>query len=108
MRRRSLTFAILAALFLAAPALAQDLPPAKQGRASPPNFYGLTPQYLLCMGTKHDGRPAEIARTPWEGGAVPADACPPETDIFQAYTIKAISGIGRTTGSSHAATGGHD
>ena len=106
MRRGSL---VLAALFLAAPALAQDLPLHKQDSTpSPANLDGLAPKEIICMETRSDGRPEEISRTKWEGGAVPADACPPGSDPFQAYTLQAMTNIGRPLAPSHSEAGGTD
>ena len=68
---RSTPFLALA-VFLAAPALAQpDAAPALA------NFHGLTPTEIICMATGEDGQPEEVSSTPWEGGEIAADACPP-------------------------------
>jgi hypothetical protein len=94
-----------AALVLTAPALAQNLPPAQQGLApAPANFYGLAPTEIICMATRADGSREEIASMKWEGGAVPAGACPPDATRLQSYTAESIS----TTDKSATKAGGND
>ena len=108
MRRGKLIFFImlLAALFLAAPALAQE--PARRPLSLPmASIDGMTPEAIICMEARQDGSRAEVARTPWNGGAMPADACPPETDLFQAYILKAWPGIAPPAAPPPAA-GGND
>ena len=91
------------AVFLAAPALAQqDAAPALA------NFHGLTPTEIICMATGEDGQPEEVSSTPWEGGEIAADACPPGATPLHSYAAEAVSDADSSGGSVDAKPGGTD